>query len=335
LSGFPFATCGQGLSSGAEIDVVNRRGFTLIELLVVIAVIAILIALLLPAVQQAREAARRTVCKNNLKQLGLALHNYADTYRMFPPGHMDTYTDFVSAGARHQFGWLTSLLPYMDQAPLYGRIDFGAADLLVNAHLNPTFYAVGTVDIPAFICPSDPVGRFNVNFAPANYFGSQGNLCDCRDAKCNGLFGHSSYTRLAWITDGLSQTIACGETLKGDMNPDTVADNYIFTNASGSNALDVSTCQSVSPNASDRATVWFGGQPQYNIMTTIRVPNDRQFDCIAPNYGCTNFAARSAHIGGAHLTFADGSVHFISQNMDTKTYQALGSRDGGEPVGEF
>lgn len=312
-----------------------RRGFTLIELLVVIAIIAILIALLLPAVQQAREAARRTQCRNNLKQLGLALHNYADVHRMFPAGHMDTYTDYVSAGARHQFSWLTALLPFIDQSTLYSQINFNDADLLLNANVNPKFYAVAGVDVPAFICPSDPVGRVSSTLAPTNYMASQGNRCNCRNKNCSGLFGHSSYARLAWITDGLSQTIACGETLKGDLNPATILDNYIFTNAPGSNATDVDTCMAVAPTASDRATVWFGGQPQFNIMTTIRCPNDRRFDCIAPNYGCTNLSARSAHVGGAQFVFADGSVHFISENIDVNTYQALGSRADGDVVGEY
>ncbi|HEY0981116.1 DUF1559 family PulG-like putative transporter [Schlesneria sp.] len=313
----------------------RRHAFTLIELLVVIAIIAVLIALLLPAVQQAREAARRTQCKNNLKQLGLALHNYADAFGMFPAGHMDTYTDYISAGARHQFSWLTAILPYIDQTPLFNMINFSDADLMLNANVNPKFYEVAGKSVPAFLCPSDPIGRVSPTLAPSNYMASQGSLCDCRGNSCNGLFGHSSYTRLAWITDGLSQTIACGETLKGDLNPATLQDNYIFTNASGSTASNVSTCQSVAPTQSDRATAWFGGQPQFNIMTTLRPPNDKQFDCIAPNYGCTNMAARSAHVGGAHLIFADGSVHFISENISITTFQALGSRAGGEIVGEF
>ncbi len=317
-------------------NVRTQRGFTLIELLVVIAIIAVLVSILLPAVQQARAAARAAQCRNNLKQLGLGLHNYASTFGMFPAGHMDTYTDGISAGARHHFGWLTALLPFVDQAALYNKISFESVTAVSpNIHTNPDFYPVGTVDIAMFVCPSDPVRRANANFAPANYLGSQGNLCNCRDVNCDGLFGHSSYTRLEWIKDGLSMTIAAGETLKSDMNPATVDDNYIFTNASGSSAQDLSTCQSVAPTASDRGTVWIGGQPQFNIMATINTPNHRYFDCIAPNYGCTNFAARSAHAGGANLTMSDGSVHFFSENISITVYQALGSRAGAEKVGEF
>ncbi len=313
----------------------RNRAFTLIELLVVIAIIAVLVAILLPAVQQAREAARRSTCKNNLKQIGIALHNYHDVYGMFPPGHMDTYTDYVSAGARHHFSWMTSLLPMLEQNAIYDLIDFEAVSLTTNSNLNPIYYSAGTVDIPVFLCPSDPVPRMDPNLAPTNYMGSQGNRCNCRAKDCDGVFGHSSYTPMSWITDGLSQTIAVGETLKGDLDPNTVNDNYIFTNTSGSNAADVTTCQSVYPNAADRATVWIAGQPQYNIMATIRPPNDKNFDCIAPNYGCTNFAARSAHKGGAQLIFCDGSVHFISENIDKGTYQALGSRDSGDIPGEY
>lgn len=317
------------LGTNGRLQILNR-GFTLIELLVVIAIIALLIALLLPAVQQSREAARRTQCKNNLKQLGIALHNYADVHQMFPPGHLDTYYPAPTQNARHQIGWLTYLLPYVDQGPLYNSINWNVLDVTLNAQSNPGFYAAGGVDVPIFVCPSDPVGRNRSDFAPTNYFGSQGNKCDCRDTNCDGLFGHSSFARLSQITDGLSQTIACGESLKGDMNTATISDNYIFTNLSTASALDVTTCASVTPNAADRGTIWFGGQPQFNIMATIRGPNDRYTDCIAPNYGCTNFAARSVHSGGAHLLIADGSVQFLSQSISIEVYHALGSRAGGE-----
>ena len=270
-----------------------------------------------------------------MKQIGLALHNYLDVHGMLPPGHLDSYYPVVGSNARHQFSWLTYLLPYVDQQVLYNQIDFNALSLTLNANVNPAFIAVGKNTIGIFLCPTDPVGRFNADWGPANYFGSQGNKCDCRDTNCDGLFGHSSFTRLAWILDGTSQTIAFGESLKGDLNPATLGDNYIYTNTSGTSAATISTCLAFSPNASDRGTAWFGGQPQFNIMATMRPPNDRNVDCIAPNYGCTNFAARSAHTGGAHLAFADGSVHFISQHIDLNTFQALGSRASGDLVGDY
>ena len=131
---------------------VRRMGFTLIELLVVIAIIAILVSLLLPAVQQAREAARRTQCKNNLRQLGLALHNYHDVHRMFPAGHMESGVDGPSF--RHQFSWLTYCLPYIEQTNVYNLINFSQIDLTLSAHQNTAFMVAGRVDVPVFICPS-------------------------------------------------------------------------------------------------------------------------------------------------------------------------------------
>jgi prepilin-type N-terminal cleavage/methylation domain-containing protein len=201
----------------------RHSGFTLIELLVVIAIIAILVALLLPAVQQAREAARRTQCKNNLKQLGLALHNYHDAYKMFPAGHMESGWDGPSY--RHQFSWLTYMLPYIDQSNVYSLIDFSQIDLSTSAHQNPVFMPAGTVDVATFICPSDPTGRNNEEWAPTNYLGNQGTLCQSRNKEGNGVFGHNSWIRIRDITDGTSQTIAAAEILKGDFNTDSTKDN--------------------------------------------------------------------------------------------------------------
>ena len=310
----------------------RSRAFTLVELLVVIAIIAILIALLLPAVQQAREAARRTQCKNNAKQLALALQNYQEVHRMFPAGHMESGWDGPSY--RHQFSWLTYLLPYVEQANVYALIDFSRVDLALSASQNTAFQAAGKTDVPVFICPSDPTGRTNPNWAPTNYLGNQGTLCAARDKNGNGLFGHNSWIRISDVTDGTSQTIAAGEILKGDFNASTTRDNYIFVR-NAANASDVDTCQSFPPNASDLGGVWLGGPPQNNMFSTNRPPNDLRYDCIAPNFGCTNFAARSLHAGGAQLIFADGSVHFISENISPGVYQALGTRNGGEVVGEY
>ncbi len=321
----------------------KHHGFTLVELLVVIAIIGILVSLLLPAVQQARAAARRVQCGNNLKQLGIALHNYHGTHRMFPAGHLDTGT--TGRAYRHQIGWLTYLLPFIEQPAVYELIDFrkiGPSNTDPNpngsATSNPAFFAAGGTDIGAFICPSDPVRRVSPVWAPTNYMGNQGIDCRCRGKTCNGVFGHNTWTRFAEITDGTATTIAIGETLKGDLNPNTLQDNYIFGRRGGgvgANAQNIDSCQNLTPNASDRATVWFGGHPQHNMFSTDRSPNDARFDCKAPNNGCTNFAARSAHAGGAFFGMCDGSVHFISDSIDRSIIRALGTKSSREVVGEF
>ncbi len=314
----------------------KRAGFTLIELLVVIAIIALLISLLLPAVQAAREAARRTQCRNNVKQFVLALHNYHDINRMFPPGHLETGMENPLPGqpsGQHQIGWLTYLLPFMEQSALYKLIPFTQIYLTENINKNPFFFpAAGTI-VGMFLCPSDPmllVGGLAT--APANYMVNQGTDCMCQFNTCSGVFGHSTFTKLAWITDGTSNTIAISETLRGDNNPATLRDNYISTSSTSANAQDVTTCQTFAPNASDRGLSWIGGQPQYNMFSTNRVPNDVLYDCRAPNYGCTNMAARSAHPMGVIVGMCDGSVQFLSQTIDLATYQALGTKSGGEMV---
>jgi prepilin-type N-terminal cleavage/methylation domain-containing protein len=315
----------------------RNRGFTLIELLVVIAIIGILISLLLPAVQAAREAARLTQCKNNIKQLVLALHNYHDINGMFPPGHLETGQEDPPPGqptAQHQIGWLTYLLPFIEQSATYKLVPFNQINPSQNVNKNTAFFpAAGTV-VNTFLCPTDPMPLVaGLSTAPANYMGNQGINCMCQFNQCSGVFGHSTFTKLAWITDGTSNTIAVSETLRGDNNTATLADNYISTSSTSANAQDVTTCQSFAPNASDRGLSWIGGQPQYNMFSTNRVPNDVLYDCRAPNYGCTNMAARSAHSGGGVVAgMCDGSLHFISQNIDLTTYQALGTIQGGETV---
>jgi len=311
----------------------KRAAFTLVELLVVIAIIGILVGLLLPAVQAAREAARRMSCSNNMRQLGLGLHNYHAAFGTFPPGHMESGTDGPSF--RHQFSWMVYILPHIEQSAVYEKIDFSQITTR-NASDNLAFQAAGNTLISTFICPSDAVGKVNPEWAPTNYLGNQGTLCSMRGKDGNGLFGHDSWIKFRDILDGTSTTIALGEILKGDFTPATTRDNYIRApRGSGANAQDIDSCQSFPANSSDLGNVWLGGQPQHNMFSTNRGPNDRRFDCIAPNNGCTNFAARSQHTGGAHFTFVDGSVHFISESIDLDVYHALGTRNGMEVVGEF
>jgi prepilin-type N-terminal cleavage/methylation domain-containing protein/prepilin-type processing-associated H-X9-DG protein len=308
-----------------------RHGFTLVELLVVIAIIGILVALLLPAIQAAREAARRSQCFNNVKQLGLALQMYHDTHTVFPPGHVESGTDGPSY--RHQLSWLTLCLPYIEERAIADLIRPEDLDPTINAHVNSKFIPAGKNLIATFICVTDPVGQLSPDWAPTNYLGNQGIVCECRGKDCSGMFGHDTKFKMSQITDGTSQTIAIGETLKGDLDPDTLEDNYIFTASADANQID--GCQSFPPNAADRATVWLGGQPHLNMFSTARPPNDPRVDCKAPSNGCANFAARSTHPGGATLGFADGSTHFVSDSIDEKTMQALGTRIAEDVPGEF
>lgn len=320
----------------------RSAGFTLVELLVVIAIIGILIALLLPAVQAAREAARRSQCSNHVKQLGLALQMYHDTYKHFPPGHEESGDDGPSY--RHQLSWLTLCLPYLEESNIAAMIEPSMIDPTQNAHKNPLLVPAGRQVIATFTCPSDPISAFEVAslprdtagtlfFAPTNYLGNQGIVCQCRFKDCSGMFGHDTKFKMSQITDGTSQTIAIGESLKGDLDPDSLEDNYIFTKTA--NANDIDSCQGNPPNTADRASVWIGGQPHLNMFSTSRSPNDPRIDCKAPNNGCTNFAARSAHPGVAILGFADGSVHILTDSIDETTMQALGTRAAEDILDDY
>lgn len=299
----------------------KHRGFTLIELLVVIAIIAILIALLLPAVQQAREAARRTQCKNNLKQIGLALHNYLDVARVFPPGWIAV--DDTGAPSAHEgtsgVGWATMILPYMEQANIYNQFN---ASLPLTDPANAAFLRN---QIPGYKCPSDPQpefffiaeegsGALITGLPIANYIGSfgteeldgcenaPGDLPVMADGTCrgDGVFYHNSRVRLADITDGTTNTLLVGERR-------TVPDLDWFTTWPGMIAEGEEAFQRVCGSAD-------------------HPPND-------PSAHFDDFS--SHHTGGAQFCLGDGSVRFISENIDRGVYQSLATIQGGEVVGEF
>ncbi|MES2789444.1 MAG: DUF1559 domain-containing protein [Planctomycetota bacterium] len=310
----------------------RRKGFTLIELLVVIAIIAVLIALLLPAVQQAREAARRTQCKNNLKQLGLALHNYHDVAQQFPPGGFFTGTWTFNRG-----NFLVMLLPYFDQGTVYNQIDFKFATQLDAQTTNGELLCQKV--IAALLCPSDdanglmtngqnttPSPRAVTNYASCigsqrfavcttgwNTLNSNGsvNHGDSYDSsQISGVFAHYSWAaKIRDITDGTTNTIAMGETRP--------------------------KCSTHQQNGwMHQNSLWCGTTAGINIVTCTGESGYGGTCHTETEWGAAQ-AFKSRHVGGCHVTLCDGSVRFLSQNIDYLTLQKLGDRRDGQVIGDF
>lgn len=296
-------------------------GFTLVELLVVIAIIGILVSLLLPAVQAAREAARRMQCANNFKQVALALHNYESTNGVFPAGSQinNIGCNPASGGSRRGFNWGTAILPYLEQSAVYDKMDPTKA---THEAPNWAIDAVGAI-IPAFVCPSDPWGSRRVNvtsvalpgrssaaddFGPTNIVGIADSttwLCDMNcGSSCtptssgNGVLFNYGYVSTASIRDGTTNTLLLGEFTNGrnESFPGTPWANWDLTDTSeginGPNTLP-------------------GGATTWNFYRN---------------------RLGSWHGGGALFALCDGSVHFLSQTIDAETLKSLTTRAGGEVV---
>ncbi len=278
----------------------KKRGFTLIELLVVIAIIAILIALLLPAVQQAREAARRTQCKNNLKQFGVAMHNYHDIHKSFPSGWMQPPTSTSSGTWDAGWAWGALILPFIEQGNLHERmgvatVEFDMVDGTDDGTANPT-PETETV-LSTFRCPSDPGGDLNSNrggHAVSNYMGvfGPGGLHNFNPGL--GLFWCNSRVRMRDIEDGTTQTFMIGE-----INRD---------------------------EPERRGGIWAGyfTTGKYGGLVSA---TDNTADYVIN--GTNVFTFSSKHPGGAQFLAVDGSSHFVSENIDGTTYERLGNRKDG------
>jgi prepilin-type N-terminal cleavage/methylation domain-containing protein len=302
----------------------RRAAFTLIELLVVIAIIAVLIGLLLPAVQKVRDAALRMKCANNLKQIGLALHNYHGVNNCFPSGYLCPSPQADPKYTSPGWGWGALLLPYLEQDNLYKQINFS---LPVE---DPTHLAVRTTVLPAFVCPSDrSTGVFTVysknppaplaqaatnSYAACHGFGDD--LDDELDS-FNGMFSRNSKVRVADVTDGTSNTIAVGERAA------------LFTQTPWAGAVSFGTTR-ITPGApvanpdvvEDAPSQVLAHVDQDTINDTSR---DDPEDFYTP------------HTGVALFLFGDGSVRPLPIGIDLKVLQALATRNGGEVVnaGDF
>lgn len=276
----------------------RRRGFTLIEMLVVIAIIAVLVALLLPAVQQAREAARRTQCKNNLLQIGLALHNYELTHRFLPPGCVDTAQTIEPKSTGYHMGWCVQLLPFVDAGNVFKKMDFSVS---VYDPLNvvPTKAALSV-----FRCPSDSASPLSSRGAGVgNYAGCNSGSANPIKRDSDGVLFLNSSIRLDDISDGLGTTIMVGE---------TTADITEFGWAAGTAATLRNSAESV------LAAAPAGGPAVANL-----------------NRGSNAGGYSSRHTGGWQFVLADGSARFVSTSISSRNLQLLGQRNDGEIIDNY
>ncbi|MBI1345430.1 DUF1559 domain-containing protein [bacterium] len=318
----------------------SRSGFTLIELLVVIAIIAILIALLLPAVQQAREAARRTQCRNNLKQLGLALHNYHDNFNAFVyrKGGNNTCTVTAPYTTRDNCGRLSGfygILPYMDQAPLFNQISAGSSTVPPGGPEGWSGWTTWAATIPGLLCPSD--GSSLVQNYRHNYLFSIGDSArnTVSSGQVRGMFGTNVCVGIRDVIDGTSNTIMMSEGIRGTSNSNiaaTAGGDYRATTVVIMNQDPVNNpgaCRALVTNGyvnaglqvkTFRGNMMWDGQSERVGFTTIVAPNSPA--CAAgnnTNADSTDNAMppTSQHTGGVHCLMADGAVRFVSENINT------------------
>ncbi len=340
----------------------RRQGFTLIELLVVIAIIAILIALLVPAVQKVREAAARTQCTNNLKQIALGLHNYHDTNKTLPFGKGPMY---MGAPMYARWSVHSQILPFVEQDPLFRGLDFnyppntpGMAGPVINfmpAYTNPGGRnAQSSMPVPIFLCPSDPApisGWLGQN----NYVGCVGTMFMCdntesapstvdpSDLKRAGVLYYLSKVRLTDITDGTSNTALFSEHLRGGGVANSRSAMFIMQTQSTLDAT-YATCSSLNPQTATPLSYWQGGSwamgemccTQYNHVST---PNTTTCAGLGFSGGMKNMAmqqpATSGHALGVNLALSDASVRYVTNAVSLTTWRALGTRQLGEVVGDY
>lgn len=313
----------------------KRPGFTLVELLVVVAIIGVLVALLLPAVQSAREAARRSQCQNNLKQQAIAMHNYHDTFLVLPAGLMGS-----TSSPDDGFGWGTAILPFVEQKALFDKINPNGQGGALRIQLNKFLPAIvpipgGETSLTVYKCPSSqlpkvvpdgnwrlpgagsypPTSRLMRGYGVNDYKGAGGS-CNRDNDGVLGKITELPWTRFAQVTDGLSNMLLTGE------------GSYVLGNSA--------TVSSIT--AIIAWPIWIGGPDsdesiRFNGRTTAII--NCQCTPTTMYRAASDDCAFSWHPGGAQFSFCDGSVRFINQNLSTTMWCNLNGRDDGNPLGDF
>jgi prepilin-type N-terminal cleavage/methylation domain-containing protein/prepilin-type processing-associated H-X9-DG protein len=342
-----------------------RRGFTLIELLVVIAIIAVLIALLLPAVQAAREAARRSQCVNNLKQIGLGLHNYHSTTDKFPPGGATTQASPGATGSWQAHSVIGNMLPYLEQQGIYNSINFMIWSCGEATPPGPVNQTARRTQINTLLCPSDGnnggAGQTSDNGRLNNYMGSKGTTSQAYPAQTTGLFSCGAVYGLRDIVDGSSNTVAFAEKVCGTpgnstgQNPGKLGNGVNGSSPTGyadawqnvaGVQTDLTSCNTSWNSATGGALInnggqwWIVGVEAYVMFNTIVPPNSTQYKWANCRNGCSGCSpdgsqyvnASSNHSGGCNVLMGDGSVKFVKASVAQNIWWGLGTRANGEVI---
>ncbi|MCA1684830.1 MAG: DUF1559 domain-containing protein [Planctomycetia bacterium] len=335
--------------NGSSRPRLTPRAFTLIELLVVIAIIGVLVALLVPAVQAAREGARRSQCVNNLKQIGLGLHHYHGAWNGFPVGFLYAYQNVAPDSSPLQYRWsaLAQMLPFLEQVNLANSLNFNLPVAHKPAGGGSAFWPYYPANTTAmatrvglFLCPSDGAPDPAADSGPCNYAFCSGDGANGGEAtNAGGAFILGQPQSAASLTDGTSQTAAASEQLLGIAGPYSQTSPTPVPSPWNRAMARVSTATLTDPDCAaagagwllNKGGAWWDGNYQNTLYNHYLRPDAARADCIVYHNPAWK-AARSLHRGGVNLLFADGHVVFARDSVDLRVWRAVSTRAGGEVV---